>query len=116
MDGESIIALVILGIVAFIMMGIGFGQRNSRTPVGFYSGEVPPKAEELTDVSEWNRRHGNIWIGYGIVMLLSAVLGMPLNHPLLSPALILGGVVVPLPLMVLCHRHLVKVLKRDAEA
>lgn len=39
-----------MGIVSAIMIGIGISQIRSRDPVGFYSGEKPPKEDELIDV------------------------------------------------------------------
>lgn len=48
----------------------------AETPVGFYTGEEPLQESELTDVREWNRKHGNLWIAYGAVILLSYLAGM----------------------------------------
>lgn len=53
---------IIILMVASVMISIGVKQRKSKTPVGFYTGEEPPKAEGLTDVTEWNKKHGLLWI------------------------------------------------------
>lgn len=37
----------ILGMCAFIMIGIGISQFRSTDPVGFYNGEKPPKKKNL---------------------------------------------------------------------
>ena len=60
-----IISGVTFGLAALIMIGIGISQLKSRNPVGFYTGEKPPKKEQLSDVNAWNRKHGTMWIVYG---------------------------------------------------
>jgi hypothetical protein len=61
-----IVSLIICGFASLFMISIGVSQLKSKTPVGFYTGEKPPKAEELTDVSAWNRKHGMMWVLYGV--------------------------------------------------
>ena len=51
MMAGTIISGVIFCIVAMIMLGIGVSQLKSKEPVGFYTGEKPPKAEQLSDVN-----------------------------------------------------------------
>ena len=41
----TIISGVIFCVVALIMLGIRIGQLRSKDPVGFYTGEKPPKTE-----------------------------------------------------------------------
>ena len=55
MNAENIVGLVIYAFVSLFMMAIGIAQLKSQDPVGFYSGEKPPKAEDLTDVHAWNK-------------------------------------------------------------
>ena len=50
MTASAIITLIIYLMVAAIMIGIGISQLGSSSPVGFYSGEKPPKEDELTNV------------------------------------------------------------------
>ena len=109
---ETVFGLGIFAAAALVMIGIGAVQRRSRTPVGFYSGEEPPQTEELTDPAAWNRRHGNMWIGYGVVILLSYLAGIAADG-LWSVVLACGGVVLPLGVMIwyhhrLCERYLRK--------
>ena len=105
---EIIIPLFILSYVSLIMVAIGIVQYKSKKPVGFYTGETPPKAEQLTDVSAWNRMHGLMWIGYGAAIIASFLLGVLLQNQMLSVclsfAVILGGI----PCLILIHRHLTK--------
>ena len=68
MTAASIITFIIFFIVAMIMIGLGIFQLKSTSPVGFYSGEKPPREEELTDVKAWNKKHGMMWLIYGIII------------------------------------------------
>lgn len=72
MKAENIIGLAIYVVVALFMVAIGIAQLKSKDPVGFYSGEEPPKAESLTDVSTWNKRHGMMWLIYGIIIFVGS--------------------------------------------
>ena len=57
------IGLVIMSIVAFVMVIIGVYQfEKKNVPVGFYNVIDPPKKEEISDVEQWNKKHGIIWI------------------------------------------------------
>ena len=73
MKAENIIGLAIYVVVALFMVAIGIAQLKSKDPVGFYSGEEPPKAESLTDVSTWNKRHGMMWLIYGIIIFVCSL-------------------------------------------
>lgn len=65
----TIIYFVIMCLAALIMAGIGVSQIKSRKPVGFYTGVKPPDEKELRDVKAWNKKHGMMWILYGVVMI-----------------------------------------------
>ena len=67
---------ITFGIVALIMFVIGISQIRSKEPVGFYSGIKPPDREELTDVGDWNKKHGMMYIAYGICIVVSWVCGL----------------------------------------
>jgi hypothetical protein len=94
------------------MIGIGVSQLKSKIPVGFYSGEEPPKAEELTDVSAWNRKHGIMWLIYGVVILLSWFVGFLVGDSLWSVIPLVVGVCLPIVFMIFCHSALVKRYKK----
>ena len=74
MIAEFLIGFFISLLVALIMIGIGISQLKSKTPAAFYTGEKPFSPNELSDVSAWNRKHGRMWIIYGIVILFSYIL------------------------------------------
>lgn len=63
---ETIITIVTVAISAAPMIIIGIVQYNSKEPVGFWSGKEPPKREQITDVKAYNRKHGIMWIVYGL--------------------------------------------------
>jgi hypothetical protein len=94
------------------MIGIGVSQFKSQMPVGFYSGEKPPKAEELTDVSAWNKKHGIMWLTYGMVILLSWLLGFFVNDGFWSGIFLVAGVCIPLIFMIYYHSVLVRRYKK----
>ena len=75
-NAEMIMGLVIISIVAVIMVIIGISQFSKKeNPVGFYNVIDPPKKEEIYDVIQWNKKHGFIWIVYGICIELGFWLG-----------------------------------------
>lgn len=100
---------VCLGICAIVMFGIGFTQLRSKKPVAFYSGEKPPDEKDLTDVSAWNKKHGWMWVLYGIWIILMWVCGLLIgNGPLLLLPMVLG-ILLPIPFMVWYHHRLVRI-------
>ena len=94
-------------IIASVMVTIGISQFTAKNPVTFYSGEKALPADKLTSVEDWNRSHGRMWMIYGLCVLLSA---LPFMFSDGTAALIAlcGGVMLPLPFMILYHHHLLK--------
>ncbi|MGN1176418.1 MAG: hypothetical protein ACI4S1_13280 [Roseburia sp.] len=105
---EYIFGFVIYAFVAIFMMGIGIVQLKSKKPVAFYSGEKPPRAEDVTDVNAWNKKHGLMWIVYAVVIVLSYFAGMLIGDSVWSVIPMVGGVVVPIPFMIRYHNRLRK--------
>ena len=68
---ETIIYLVISFLVSLISVVLGIKQYNSEKPVSLNTGEKPPSEDELTDVLEWNHKHGKNLIIYGGVLFLT---------------------------------------------
>jgi len=112
MNAEMIIALVIISFVAGIMIIIGIAQMAKKNePVGFYNVIAPPKKEEISDLIQWNKKHGAIWIAYGICIELGFWLGYAMPIEALEMVFMIGGVIIPLPFMILRHRALEKEYK-----
>lgn len=105
---ETIMALIIFLFVAIIMIGIGISQLRSKAPVGFYTGEKPPREEQLSDVKMWNKKHGMLWISYGIAIIVSVGLSMLVNDEMISTIILAGVIVGALPVMMWCHSCLKK--------
>lgn len=62
---ETIIFLVISLIVSLIFVILGIMQYKSEVPVALNTGETPPREDELTDMLEWNHKHGRNLIIFG---------------------------------------------------
>lgn len=112
MSAENMLGFMIYLLVALFMIGIGVSQVKSKKTVGFYSGEKPPKEEELTNVHEWNKKHGMIWISYGVVIILSYFVGIILGDTIWSAITMVGGVVIPIIFMIRYHHKLIKEYKK----
>ena len=106
------IGLPIYFLTSLFMIDIGIAQLKSKDPVGFYSGEKPPKKEALTDVAAWNRKYGRMWVVYGAVILLSFFGGAAVGDSLRSVVPMLGGVLCPIPFMIRYHHILLKRYRR----
>lgn len=112
LDAGMIIGLVIISFVAIIMVTIGMRQVFQKdTPVGFYNLIDPPKKEEITNVILWNKKHGMMWIIYGICIEAGFWLGYILTGEVLEMIFMTGGVVIPLPFMIARHHKLEKMFK-----
>lgn len=70
METSSIFTIVIMFLCGLLFVGIGISSIKSKEPVGFYTGVKPPKAEQLSDVEAWNRKHGFMYISYGIGIMV----------------------------------------------
>lgn len=112
MTASAIITLIIYLMVAAIMMGIGISQLRSSSPVGFYSGEKPPKEDELADVQAWNKKHGMMWLVYGIMILFSYFIGYVIGDSILCLIPFCGGLIVPVIIMIWYHHKLIRAYKR----
>lgn len=105
---EIIFSGAIFGACALMMMGIGFTQRKSRTPVGFYTGEKPYKKEQIRDVKEWNQKHGMMWILYGCCFIAVWLCGLLLGDSALVIVPMVVGLVLPIIFMMRYHAKLVE--------
>lgn len=76
---ENIIFCVITGYVALIMIAVGISNFKSIEPVGFYAGVEPPPSKEITDISAYNKKHGWMWVVYGIGFIICGILSFLMN-------------------------------------
>lgn len=109
MGTESIICLAVYFSVSLLMIGIGISQLKSKTPVTFYSREKPFSEKEPSDVHQWNKNHGIIWIIYGIIILISYAIGAIIGtNSICCTIPLAGGIIIPLISMILYHHRLIK--------
>lgn len=102
---ETIITLIILMVSIGPIIILGIVQYRSREPVGFWSGKKPPKREQIMDVRAYNRKHGRMWILYGVGFIVCFVCGLPfggLTAGYLCMVEALGGIFV----MIAYHNRL----------
>lgn len=103
---ERIVGHIVMGICAFIVILIGVFQMKSKNPVMFWSGVTPPSSEEITDVKAYNKKHGIMWILYGIGLMIAYGIGVLLKSGVVLGVAVsievFGGVIV----MILYHNHL----------
>jgi len=71
MNAEAIVTLFIILLCAVPMVIIGVVQIKSTKPVGFWSGVKPPAADKVSDIPAYNKKHGIMWICYGVGMLVA---------------------------------------------
>ena len=71
MMAATIIYLVISALVSLIFIVLGIKQFRSKVPVSLNTGEAPPREDELTDMSEWNHKHGRNLIIYGCILFVT---------------------------------------------
>lgn len=113
MSAGYIISCVIYLITAFIMIAIGLSNLKSKTPVGFYSGEKPPREEELTDVHAWNHKHGVMWILYGMTIMISWGIGLIVGDSIWCLLPLCGGVILPIIPMIWYHHSLIRRYRQE---
>ena len=66
MTAEIIVSLCIVVVCISPLIILGIVQYNSKSPVGFWAGQDPHKAAEISDIRAYNHKHGIMWITYGI--------------------------------------------------
>ena len=61
----------------------------------------------------WNKKHGAMWIIYGIIIAVSGAAGTLTGlSTMWSMVLLIGGVAAPVVLMICYHHHLVRLYKQ----
>lgn len=105
--GELICFICYVG-AALLMIGIGIWQIRSKKPVGFYSGEEPPRESELSDVDAWNKKHGRMWVLYGLIIMVCYAAGAKMIESIWCLIPMCGGIMLPVPVLIWYHHQLVK--------
>jgi len=105
---ENIIMIIVLAWCALIMIVVGVFQMKSKEPVGFYTGEKQLKREQITDVELWNKKHGMMWIAYGVGMVLAYLVGIVIGDEKVFHILFMSFVFGAIPVMIAYHHWLKK--------
>lgn len=80
MTAENIILLIVFIICSILFIAIGISQIRSKEPVSFLLRAKPPAKEEVLDLAAYNKKHGIMWIVYGIGIMLSFLFGTILGE------------------------------------
>lgn len=101
-------AILIMVLVSFVFIGIGiFQYRQKDIPVTFYTGESPLDPRCVNDVKAFNQKHGMMWIIFGVVLLVSQLIGA-----LIANRTSILFMIVPLLVGIVClflyHHHLMR--------
>lgn len=102
---EIIFSFIVFMICISPIIILGVVQYRSKEPVGFWSGKKPPQKDEITDVRAYNRKHGLMWIIYGLGFLGCFVCGIPFGELVaayLCMIEVFGGILV----MIAYHNRL----------
>lgn len=102
MGGGSYITLGVSAAIAVLMCIIGIAQWRNPHPVTFYTGEEPPKDEEITDIRAYNREHGMMWIAYGLLIVLGWFIAYKTRFMIIWMAMLIA----PCFGMLMYHSHL----------
>ena len=105
---EYIFSFVIYSLIALLLIAIGIGQIKSKAPVGFYTHEQAPRKQNITDVEEWNKKHGWIWISYGIALIGGHLFCFLIKDAITAYVLLIAVTIVPLPIAMWYHAQLKK--------
>lgn len=115
MTAETIFSTFVLLLGCSPILIIGIIQYRSKTPVGFWAGKEPPKPEQVTDIRQYNRKHGMMWIIYGVGLILCFFSGMYFGSFIAAMSVLIeciGGIF----LMILYHNRLNrKYLKKEGD-
>ncbi len=93
---------------AVLMFGIGIYQWRSEKPARLSTGEAAIDPEELTDVKAWNRKHGMMWILYGLCMLAGLVISLQIEDSLYAGGIMMVFIFLPLLVIPAYHDHLIR--------
>ena len=103
MTAENIVLLVVFLFCAILFISIGISQIKSKEPVGFWSRVKPPTKDKVSDITIYNKKHGEMWIMYGAGIVLAFFLGMVFGENVATRAseveLISG------PVLMMCYHN-----------
>ena len=105
---ENIMAFAIVFLVSAVIFILGISQIKSNEPVGFYTFEKVPEKEQLSNVSEWNKKHGCMLIAYSIATVISFLICLIFDYHMVAFIAFFCVIIGFIPPMMLYHRYLKK--------
>lgn len=103
---EFFFSLAIFIFVSLVMVAIGVAQVKSKAPVGFYTGEKPYEAWQISDVKAWNQKHGLMWVLYGIAIIGTFMISSLIGNETIGGIILIAVIVGALPIMMFYHSYL----------
>lgn len=91
MTAETIFSTIMIFICIAPIFILGIVQCRSKTPVVFWAGKEPPRPEQITDVKKYNRKHGMMWILYGLGFIICFFTGITFGGKVAAIATIAEG-------------------------
>ena len=104
----NIPSVIIQAIIALTFIMIGISQARSDKVAFFSTTNSSPRKENITNLRLWNLCHGTMWIAYGALYLVSAIISFFIQNSILMVILIILVTVIPLPVICLYHSYLKK--------
>ena len=89
--GENIVFMVIVLLCGFVFIGIGITAFKMKGPIHFWGGSVV-KSEDVADVKAYNKANGWMWLGYGSIYILTALVSL---YKLTYGGIMLGVSLIP---------------------
>ena len=71
---EGLILFIVCIVMILTFSGFGLYSWRRKTPANFWAGEKIPDGA-VSDVKKYNRANGLMWIIYGVLYLIPAVMG-----------------------------------------
>lgn len=65
---------IIMGMVGMVFLGLGCWVIKQDRPCGFWTGQEV-RNEEVSDVKGYNKELGSLWLGFGALIWLVAIVG-----------------------------------------
>ena len=93
---------------AVLMFGIGIYQWRSEKPARLSTGEPTIDPNDLTDVKAWNRKHGMMWILYGLCLLAGLFISLQIKDSLYAGILMMAFCFFPLLAFRVCYDRLMR--------
>lgn len=71
---DAIPFAIIVWLCGALFISIGIYSLKKKTPMHFWSGTTV-KPEEISNIKAYNKANGVMWISYGLIFVLSGILG-----------------------------------------